>query len=153
MDIQHEIKSNSNLDTYKKVVLNVLFTQNILAEQLNEILKPFGLSGEQFNVLRILRGQKQNPANMSCIQDRMVCKTSNTTRLVDKLLIKNYVTRQICTTNRRKIEVNITKDGLEILAELDPKIIAHEQRFSNNLTIQELDTLNNLLEKYRILNQ
>jgi DNA-binding MarR family transcriptional regulator len=65
---------------------------------------------EQFNVLRILR-KKGNPANMSVIQERMIAKTSNTTRLVDKLLLKNFVTRKVCLENRRKIEVLITQKG------------------------------------------
>ena len=73
-----------------------------------EIMKPYDLSGEQYNVLRILRGQKGCPANMCIIQERMLAKNSNTTRLIDKLLLKDFVTREVCPDNRRKIEVLIT---------------------------------------------
>lgn len=149
MKIEDEIKSTVALDLSKKIILNIIYTNNILSEKFNDVLKPYDLSGEQYNVLRILRGQKGNPANMCVIQERMVAKTSNTTRLVDKLLLKELVTRNVCPNNRRKIEVLITQKGLDVLAELDPKVIAHENELSTNFTKQELEQLNNLLEKYR----
>jgi DNA-binding MarR family transcriptional regulator len=126
-----------------------LYTQNVITDNFNEILKSYEISGEQYNVLRILRGQKGNPANMCMIQERMLAKTSNTTRLVDKLLLKELVTRKVCPENRRKIEVLITQKGLDVLKELDPKVIAHEQFFSKNLNTEEIIQLNQLLEKYR----
>jgi len=149
MKIEEEIKSTVALDNSKKIILNVLYTQNVIADKLNEILKPYELSGEQYNVLRILRGQKGNPANMCVIQERMLAKTSNTTRLVDKLLLKEFVTRNVCPENRRKIEVLITQKGLDILTELDPKVQEHENFFSKNLNTEELEQLNQLLEKFR----
>ena len=149
MKIEDELKSTVPLDNSKKIILNILYTQNVVTDKFNEILKPFDLSGEQYNVLRILRGQKGNPANMCVIQDRMLAKTSNTTRLVDKLLLKDLVTRNVCPQNRRKIEVLITPKGLDILTHLDPKIKEHENSFSKNLNSEELELLNQLLEKYR----
>lgn len=149
MKIEDEIKSTIPLDISKKIILNILYTQNVTNEKFNEVLKPYDLSGEQYNVLRILRGQKGNPANMCAIQERMIAKTSNTTRLVDKLLLKNFVTRNVCPENRRKIEVMITQKGLDVLTELDPKVIEHEKYFSQNLNTEELELLNTLLEKYR----
>jgi DNA-binding MarR family transcriptional regulator len=149
MKIEDEIKSTIALDISKKIILNVLYTQNVITDNFNEILKPFDISGEQYNVLRILRGQKGCPANMCVIQERMLARTSNTTRLVDKLLLKEFVTRNVCPENRRKIEVLITQKGLDVLKELDPKVIEHEHFFSKNLNSQELEQLNSLLEKYR----
>lgn len=149
MKIEEIIKSTVPLDISKKIILNIAYTQNVLGDKFNEIVKPFDISSEQYNVLRILRGQKGNPANMCLIQERMIAKTSNTTRLVDKLLLKELVTREVCSVNRRKIEVSITSKGLDVLKALDEKIIEHEKTFSNNLTIEELETLNTLLEKYR----
>ena len=133
----------------KKTLLNVMYTQNVISEKFNELLKPFDLSPEQFNVLRILRGQKGKPANMSMIQERMIAKTSNTTRLVDKLLLKELVLREVCPINRRKMEITITEKGLELLLQLDPLVEAHECSFSQNLTVAELELLNELLEKFR----
>lgn len=152
MTIEQLIKANSPLGLPKKTLLNILYTQISITEKFNELLKPFELSEEQFNVLRILRGQKEQSANMCVIQERMIAKTSNTTRLVDKLLLKELVTRNVCPNNRRKIDVTITNKGLKILAELDPKVIELETVFSSNLTPQELQVLNTLLEKYRIIN-
>ena len=149
MKIEEILKTTVPMDNFKKIILNVLYTQNIITENFNELLKPHELSGEQYNVLRILRGQKGNPANMCMIQERMLAKTSNTTRLVDKLLIKGLVTRNVCPDNRRKIEVLITQKGLDVLKKLDPKVIAHEQLFSKNLNTEEINQLNHLLEKYR----
>jgi len=149
MTIEEIIKSSTAITLPKKTVLNILYTQNVINDKFNEVLKPFDISPEQFNVLRILRGQKGSPANMSLLQERMLAKTSNTTRLVDKLLLKELVTRKVCPGNRRKVEVLITSKGLDLLLEVDPKVDEHEKLFSANLTADELEILNNLLEKFR----
>ncbi len=149
MKIEEVIKSTVPMDDPQKVILNISYTQNVITDSFNEILKPYEISGEQYNVLRILRGQKGCPANMFSIQERMLAKTSNTTRLVDKLLLKEFVTREVCPENRRKIEVTITQKGLDTLKELDPKLRAHVESFSKNLESDEIIQLNRLLEKYR----
>lgn len=149
MKIEEIIKSTVAMDDAKKVILNVIYTQNVIGDKFNELLKPYDLSSEQYNVLRILRGQKGKPANMSIIQERMLAKNSNTTRLIDKLLLKELVTREVCPANRRKIEVLITQKGLNVLSELEPKVNYHEQLFAANLNPEELIQLNTLLEKYR----
>ena len=152
MRIEEIIKSTVAMVDAKKVILNIMYTQNVISEKFNEILKSYDLSGEQYNVLRILRGQKGNPANMCVIQERMIAKNSNTTRLIDKLLLKEFVTREVCPDNRRKIEVLITQKGLDVLGELDPKVTEHEQIFAANLSKNDLEQLNSLLEKYRKIN-
>lgn len=149
MKIEDVIKSTVALADDHKIILNIMYTQNVINEKFNELLKPFDISGEQYNVLRILRGQKGNPANMSMIQERMIARTSNTTRLVDKLLLKEYVTRKVCPENRRKIEVLITQKGLDILAQLDPKLLKHNTSLAEKLNREEQQQLNILLEKYR----
>lgn len=152
MKIEDVIKSNVPMDDAKKVILNIMYTQHVIGDRFSEILKPYDLSGEQYNVMRILRGQKGSPANMCIIQERMLAKNSNTTRLIDKLLLKDFVTREVCPENRRKIEVLITQKGLSVLSELDPKVTEHEQILAKNLTTAELIQLNTLLEKYRTIN-
>jgi len=151
MRIEEIIKSSVAMDTSKKVILNLMYTQNVIADKFNVILKPYDLSSEQYNVLRILRGQKGCPANMCLIQERMIAKNSNTTRLIDKLLIKELVLRDVCPENRRKIEVQITQKGIDLLNELDPKVLEHEKVFSENLSSEEIEQLNSLLEKYRTI--
>ncbi|WP_417365726.1 MarR family winged helix-turn-helix transcriptional regulator [Flavobacterium beibuense] len=149
MKIEEVIKATVPMSLPKKIILNIMYTQNVIGENFNEIVKAHDLSPEQYNVLRILRGQKGKPANMCVIQERMIAKTSNTTRLVDKLLLKELVTREVCPDNRRKMEVAITQKGLDLLKELDPIIDNHENRLAQNLTPEEQETLNTLLEKYR----
>lgn len=151
MKIEAVIKSNITLSLSKNTVLNIMYTQNVLAEKFSEILKRYDLSSEQFNVLGILRDQESIPANMHAIQERMIAKTSNTTRLVDKLLLKGLVTREVCSKNRRKIEVSITQKGHELLNKIDPSVAIYEEKFANNLTSNELKDLNYLLEKYRTI--
>lgn len=151
MKIEEVIKSSIALDDAKKVLLNLMYAQNVIVDKLNELLKPYDVSPEQYNVLRILRGQKGSPVNMRDIQERMLARNSNTTRLIDKLLVKNHVTREICPVNRRKMEILITAKGLSLLEELDAKVTTYEQTFASNLTTNELQYLNQLLEKYRTL--
>lgn len=152
MKIEEVIKSTVSMDDAKKVILNIMYTQNVISDKFAEIMRPHDLSSEQYNVLRILRGQKGCPANMCIIQERMLAKNSNTTRLIDKLLLKDFVTREVCPENRRKIEVMITQKGLDVLTELDPFVLEHEKLFAKNLTQNELEQLNTLLEKYRTIN-
>lgn len=151
MKIEDIIKTTSPMAIAKKTMLNILYTQNVISEKFNEVLKGYDLSPEQFNVLRILKGQHGNPTNMCVIQERMIAKTSNTTRLVDKLLLKELVTREICPDNRRKMEIAITQKGLDLLTEVNPKVDKHESLFAENLTSEELEQLNILLEKLRTI--
>lgn len=124
-----------------------MLTQTLFKNELLCVLKPHGLSLEQFNVLRILRGQNGNPLNLQDVQDRMVNKMSNTTRLIDKLLLKRFVKRVTCEDNRRKIEIYITNEGVDKLKELDEIIISTENKVTSNLTDKQLQQLNELLLK------
>ncbi|MFP9100559.1 MarR family winged helix-turn-helix transcriptional regulator [Flavobacterium sp. RHBU_24] len=144
-----EIMKSSNMSLGKQAMFNLMYTSNLISEKVQEVMKGYDLSQEQFNVLRILRGQKGKPANMHIIQERMIAKTSNTTRLVDKLLLKDLVSRSVCPGNRRKMEVKITQKGLDLLSELDPVVEASEQAFTQNLDDNEIQQLIALLEKYR----
>lgn len=148
MKIQDVIKS-PNMSIEKQVLMNLIYTARLMGEMVQDTMKAYDLSQEQFNVLRILRGQKGKTVNMCVIQERMIAKTSNTTRLVDKLLLKGLVSREVCPDNRRKMEIGITEKGLELLKKLDPEVEEAESRFARNLTADELQLLNTLLEKYR----
>lgn len=149
MKIDDIIDTSLLLPAHKKVILNIMYTQNVLYDHFGEIVKHHGLSLEQFNVLDILRDQNTKSVNMHMIQKRMLTRTSNTTRLIDKLLHKGLVSRKICTENRRKTEISLTREGLLLFEEIEPAIAYHQIKLSSNLTSQELKTLNSLLEKYR----
>lgn len=148
-ELEDILLTTSQIPLAKKTVLNISYTSNIIKDSISNTLKPFDISIEQFNVLRILRGQKGKPTNLQDIQGRMVSKMSNTTRLVDKLILKGYVERFICEENRRKVEIFITAKGLEFLKEIDPIVEASEKDIASPLSEEELNTLNNLLTKLR----
>jgi DNA-binding MarR family transcriptional regulator len=133
----------------RKAVIELIISGTWVQDHLSEALKPYKLSIAQFNVLRILRGQKGKPASLACVNDKMIHKMSNTTRLVDKLLKKGLVERIICPNNRRMIELTITSEGLELLKELDVVISDTEAKLMNNLEEQEMLSLVELLEKLK----
>lgn len=148
MNIEELLKTDK-MPEAKKLVLNIVVTANHINEKLAEVLKPFSISSQQFNVLRILRGQKGKPANLSTIQERMVSKMSNTTRLVDKLVEKDYCERIICPSNRRKVEIRITAPGLELLESLDPIVEKLENDMVNNIEENEIVSINTYLNELR----
>jgi len=126
-----------------------MVTDTLISQKFLDFFKQHDISVQQFNVLRILRGQKGKPANLATIQERMIHKNSNTTRLIDKLILKDLVKRTICPENRRKIEIIITKNGLDLLETIDPGLNILEDTILKPLTIEEAETLNILLEKLR----
>lgn len=143
------LKSNVKLPPSRELVLNLLCTHTHVSEQHTAFFKTHGITSPQYNVLRILKGQKGQPANLSTIQERMVHKNSNAGRLIDKLLLKAYVERSVCELNRRKIEVVITEKGLQKLTEIEPGLIELEEKGTGKLSQEEIGVLNNLLEKLR----
>ncbi|WP_298519235.1 MarR family winged helix-turn-helix transcriptional regulator [uncultured Kordia sp.] len=149
MKLEEVLKSNAALPLAKKIAINFFITNNILLKEYAYLFKQYDLSLQQFNVLRILKGQKGKPANLATIQERMVHKNSNTTRLIDKLILKGLVERTVCPENRRKVEIIITKSGLHLLDEIDTPLNELEDQMMQPLTIEEAETLNTLLEKLR----
>tara|TARA_R100001369_G_scaffold21881_1_gene39677 strand:+ start:53296 stop:53748 length:453 start_codon:yes stop_codon:yes gene_type:complete len=147
MKIEDLLQTEKTLPPSRKLLLSILHTTNLINDKISDALKPFDISIPQFNVLRILRGQKGKPANLSTIQERMVSKMSNTTRIVDKLITKEYVERVICEKNRRKVEITITIKGLHFLKEIDPIIDKTEDMLTENLTASELEDLTTKLQK------
>ena len=129
----------------KHAIISILKTSAFISEILLSGLKPYGISEQQFNVLRILRGQKGIAANLSTVQDRMVHKMSNTTRLIDKLIQKKLVKRNVCIKNRRKIELFITEDGLDLLKKIDPISDEIEKKILSNISSQDLNSLISIL--------
>lgn len=148
MNVEEAIKTNKKIPLKQRTIIHLSLVHNKVNEEVTNSLKPFEISLQQFNVLRILRGQNNKPANLSTINERMVTKMSNTTRLVDKLLAKGYVNRNICQNNRRKVEIQITDLGLEMLSEIDGILIESESKILNNFSEKELIALNRLFDKF-----
>lgn len=148
-ELKKILKTKVDIPLSQASVINLFYTANWVKDDLLLRLKPFELSLEQFNVLRILRGQKGKAINLQDIQERMISKMSNTTRLVDKLIKKKFVKRTICKSNRRKVEILITDLGLKTLQILDPIIDIAEKNITENLTQEELIQLNRILIKLK----
>ncbi|MCP4975042.1 MAG: MarR family transcriptional regulator [Maribacter sp.] len=148
MNIEEHIKTNEQIPQERRTIIHMMLVTNTINEHIALALKPFDVSIQQFNVLRILRGQKGKPANLSTLNERMVTKMSNTTRLVDKLLTKGYVNRITCPSNRRKVEINITDKGKKSLIEMDKAMCQTEGELVKNFSTEELNHLNGLLDKF-----
>jgi len=148
MSLEDQIKT-TQLSTSKKALINIIYTANFINDEIASVLKPFDISIQQFNVLRILNGQKGQPANLSTIQERMVSKMSNTTRLVDKLISKNLVKRSICKHNRRKVEIVITNHGKSFLNSVNHAVETKEKRLTKHFNAQELNIVNEVLDQMR----
>ena len=148
MNVEEIIKTDKRIPLVQRTIIHLSLVNNKITEELNAALKPFGVSLQQFNVLRILRGQKDQPANLSTLNERMVTKMSNTTRLVDKLLAKGYVYRATCPDNRRKVEITITDDGKIALGKMDKAVTRAEKQLVDGLGTKEMESLNILLDKF-----
>lgn len=149
MKVSEVIKPNETLPLEKEAIINLIMSSHVVNNAFNKALKEFKLSLQQFNVLRILKGQSGKPANLKCIQERMVTKMSNTTRLIDKLIEKGFVERYICPENRREIQVFITKKGINILDNVSPILENKEKLLTKNISQEELEKLNTILNKIR----
>ena len=148
--LEEVIKTKPIKDPYYRAYLNIVYTGNWIVNRFNQVLKPFDLSEPQYNVLRILRGQHGESMSLFEIQDRMIQKMSNVSRLIDKLLDKGFVVRTECLENRRRVDIKITKKGLDMLDELEPTIALVFDSMNNNLKKEEAKLLGEMLDTLRI---
>ncbi|MBI1224167.1 MAG: MarR family transcriptional regulator [Bacteroidetes bacterium] len=149
MKIEDEIKQKSFSNPYVKAHVNILFTSSWLSYSSAKELKPFGISVHQFNILRILRGMYPNPGSIKELTERMIDKTSNASRLVDKLISKKLVQKAKCSEDNRRAEVIITEEGLSILEKASKEMDEFAGKISQNLSNEEVIQLNDLLDKMR----
>lgn len=148
MKIEDEIKQSAFKDDYQKAYINLVFTAGWLQLRQSAMFKEYGLTLPQFNILRILRGQHPKPATVNMLIERMLDKTSNASRIVDKLEVKELVTRKVCPSNRRAVDIRITDSGLELLQRIDA-VMAVQGTGLQNLTAEEAAQLSDLLDKIR----
>ncbi|MCF6168055.1 MarR family transcriptional regulator [Lutibacter sp.] len=128
-----------------KALINIKYTANWLDTIGNELLKPFKISVQQYNILRILRGAEE-AITVSSIRKRMIQKSPNATRLMDKLCDKELIERTRCENDRRIVYVKISEQGLKLLAKIN---IEEFNNHMNNITEDEAETLNKILDKIR----
>ena len=131
----------------REAINNLLQAGNWMYEKETEHIKQYSISLEQYNVLVILRKKRGEVVNMSTIQEGMVSEMSNATRLVEKLRVKGYVTREQSQENRRKVEIRITDKGMLLMKDIDKTQKKHEKKIVKNLTRREIETLSRILNK------
>lgn len=148
MRLEDEIKQPKFGSEYEKLAVNLIFTYNWLNSAQFKFFKEHNLTTQQFNVLRILRGQYPNAVSVNLIKERMLDRMSDASRLVDRLLAKDLVERKVCPNDRRKADVVITKKALQLLAKLDNELKAVYDKFKT-LSDSEAGELNRLLDKLR----
>ena len=129
-------------------MLNLIYTTNWLTAKQDSLFKDSDVTVQQYNVLRILRGQYPNPCNIKLIKERMLDRMSDASRIVDKLFTKQLLLRKECPNDRRSVDIIITDKGLELLKSLD-YIDELSKENIKSLNDDEINTLNNLLDKLR----
>ncbi len=150
MRIEDEIKQPVFHNLYQKAYINVVYTAGWLSVRQAAVFKEYGLTLPQFNILRILRGQHPKPATVALLIERMLDKTSNASRIVDRLEEKALVTRQVCPANRRAVDIRITNTGLDLLHRIEEGMTSPAEVLNmDHLTPAELVQLNDLLDKIR----
>lgn len=150
MRLEDEIKQSTFQSEGQKAYLNIIYTSGWLTLRQAAAFRPYGLTLPQFNVLRILRGQHPKPATVALLIERMLDKTSNASRIVDKLEEKKLVTRTVCPANRRAVDIRITETGLQLLHQIDESGLTDARRNGMNvLSDSEAALLNELLDKIR----
>ena len=146
--IEEAIQQKEFKDQFNKAVVNLIYTHSYLVTAQSVLFKPHDLSPEQYNVLRILKGQNGVPTTVSSIQDRMLNKMSNASRLVEKLKMKGLVERNECPADRRQVDILITEKGLELLQKIQKQVEESNVQYIK-LTNDEAIQLNDLLDKLR----
>ena len=148
MKLEDEIQQQKFKSIQQKLMLNLIYTTNWVNAKHDSFFKDSEITIQQYNVLRILRGQHPNPCSIKLIKERMLDRMSDASRIVDKLNLKKLVVRSECPNDRRSVDIVITDKGLEILKALDYIDTTSEQLFKS-LSPTEISTLNDLLDKLR----
>ncbi|MBP6334714.1 MAG: MarR family transcriptional regulator [Bacteroidia bacterium] len=148
MKLEDEIVQRKFLNEAHKLGVNIIYTFNWLNAFQTALLKKYGLTSQQYNVLRILRGQHPAPVNIKLVRERMLDKMSDASRIVEKLRSKSFLEREISEHDRRSCEVTITKKGLDLLAKIDKEDVSFEGLFKT-LRPEEMKKLNDLLDQLR----
>jgi DNA-binding MarR family transcriptional regulator len=148
MGISEDLKQSNFQSEAQKAIVNAIYTGNWIVQKQQELLKPFGLTVQQYNVLRILKGQQGNPMTVLAITERMLDKMSNASRLVDKLLEKKLVLRRECPQDRRAVDILILPAGLDLLKEVD-QVQQDWGKHFDVLGVKRLEEMNQLLDEFR----
>ena len=148
MKIEEEIKQTKFRNVHHKLAINLLYTAAWLEDKNKNFFKEYGITNQQFNILRILRGQLPNKISGAEIKNRMLDKNSDVSRLLDRLVLKKLVTKNQCPKDKRAVDVLITEPGLALLKKIDGKMDENDLAVFH-LTKTEATQLSDLLDKCR----
>jgi DNA-binding MarR family transcriptional regulator len=148
MGIEKEIQQETFANSYQKAMINVLFTYGWVIEKIKNFLSKEEITHQQYNILRILRGSFPKPLSTLQIRERMLDKMSDTSRIVDRLVIKSLVKKTTCPQDKRLVDVVITEKGQKLLKKLDAEsdLIAE---IMGNLSQNDAEMLSSLLDRLR----
>jgi DNA-binding MarR family transcriptional regulator len=147
MSIEKDIQQSKFTSEHQKVMINIIFSANWINERLKYFFDKEKITQQQYNILRILRGANK-PLSTLQIRQRMLDKMSDTSRIVDRLLVKEYVKKTICPTDKRLVDISISVKGKKLLEKLDV-VETEMQNTCNNLSEAEAKAMNKLLDKLR----
>lgn len=148
MGLENEIKQTQFSSENQKLIINLVFTNNWLMEKIKDLLASEDITMQQFNILRILRGSHPQPLSTLTIRERMLDKMSDTSRIVDRLVLKGLVSKKTCPTDKRLVDISITTVGQSVLEKVDAKETMMTGIISC-ITLDEMKTMNQLLDKIR----
>lgn len=148
MRLEDEIKQSKFKNNRQKAVINLVYSSGYLINYLNDRAKTFDITRQQYNVLRILKGQLPKSASVNLIKERMLDKMSDASRIVERLRVKGLVERAISPSDKRAVDITITPKGLKLIDDMEPTIATVDDLFQH-FTEDELNTLNTLLDKIR----
>lgn len=148
MSLENDIQQKEFRNETQKAILNILFTSYFIEDQMNMLFKEHDITRQQYNVLRILRGQHPGHASVNLIRDRMLDKMSDASRIVERLRVKELVVRKSAERDKRAVEVTITENGLKLLGDMQPSVDQSDSLL-DNLSEEETAQLNKLLDKIR----
>ena len=148
MRIEAEIRQKEFRNEHQKAAINLVYTNNWLMAKHQIFFKQYEITSKQYNVLRILKGQYPNSISTSDIRDRMLDKSSDSSRIVDRLAARNFVTKQVCPSDKRLVDVTISDKGLNLLKTIDANI-QELDNFTATLNEEEARQLSALLDKVR----
>ena len=148
MELEKEIFTKGFDSAYSKAVVNVIYTYGWLTNHLKQELDKYNITHQQYNVLRILRGQHPKPSTINLLKERMLDKMSDASRIVERLVQKELVSKNTCKSDKRAVDIFISQKGLEVLnqIEIDTSI---KEVLSKNVSEEEIEALNSLLDKLR----
>lgn len=150
MKLEEEIQQRKFRNEFHKLQINLLFTTSWMNQLTAQVLKPYNISWQQFNILRILKGMHPEPATVKVLTSKMIDKMSNASRLVEKLRQKNYIERKECKSDRRRVDIEITLLGLEVVEKTTQELNKLMDKQMANISEADAQMVNDVLDRMRM---